>query len=139
MKPIAVRSEVDEKIIEAARFYESRSEGLGFEFLEEVERSLDQIVAMPEAWQKIGDRVRRKPMWRFPFNVIYAVYADGGIGPSETTPVLLAKTSGGPRGRCDLSMNRMQPYSLGPSAPCGIHRKSHLFVPRRSPSVPFQT
>ncbi len=63
-------------MVEAAGFYESRSIRLGFAFLEEVERSVEQITETPEAYQRIGKRVRRKPMWRFPYNIIYAVYGD---------------------------------------------------------------
>lgn len=44
--------------------------------LAEVERALSQITRNPEACQRIGQRVRRKTLWRFPYNLVYAVYPD---------------------------------------------------------------
>ena len=38
----------EEEMIEAAHFYESRSEGLGFEFLEGVQRLIDLVREHPK-------------------------------------------------------------------------------------------
>ncbi len=65
--------DTDTELTEAAQYYESRRPGLGSDFLAEVERALDQILTNPEASRKIGGRVRRKSLWRFPYNLIYAV------------------------------------------------------------------
>jgi toxin ParE1/3/4 len=76
VKLIALHPDADAEVSEAARYYESREPGLGSDLLGEVERALDQILTNPEASQKIGRRVRRKPLWRFPYNLVYAVYAE---------------------------------------------------------------
>ena len=76
MKLITFHPEALSELTEAAEFYEGRSTGLGFALLEEVERSLAQVAATPEAYQQIGKRARRKPLLRFPYNVVYAVYPD---------------------------------------------------------------
>ena len=76
MKLITFHSEADAEVNEAAQFYETRSPGLGSALLDEVQRSLDQMATTPEAYQQIGRRVRRKPLWRFPYNLVYAVYPD---------------------------------------------------------------
>ncbi|MEN6578650.1 MAG: type II toxin-antitoxin system RelE/ParE family toxin [Phycisphaerales bacterium] len=76
MKPITFHPDADAEINEAARYYEDRSPGLGPELLSEVERALGLISRDPEAWRRIGKRVRRRSLWRFPYNVIYAVYPD---------------------------------------------------------------
>ena len=76
MKSITFHSDAEVEINEAARYYEDRSPGLGFELLGEVERALGLISRNPDAWQRIGKRARRKSLWRFPYSVIYAVYAD---------------------------------------------------------------
>ena len=76
MKLITFHPEALSEFTEVAEFYESRSEGLGFALLDEVERSLGQIASMPEACQLIGKRARRKPLLRFPYNLVYAVYPD---------------------------------------------------------------
>jgi toxin ParE1/3/4 len=64
------------EITEAAQYYEVHKPGLGSDLIGEVERALDQILTNPEASQRIGRRVRRKILWRFPYNLIYAVYPD---------------------------------------------------------------
>ena len=76
MKLITLHPDADAEITEAAQYYESREPGLGSDWLAEVERAFDQILTNPEASQKIGRRVRRKPLWRFPYNLIYAAYSD---------------------------------------------------------------
>ena len=76
MKQIVFHPDADAEITEAAQYYEVREPGLGSDFLGEVERALDQISTNPEACQRIGKRVRRKTLWRFPYNLIYAVYPD---------------------------------------------------------------
>ena len=75
MKLIGLHPDADAEVNEAARYYESREPGLG-DLVGEVERALDQILTNPEASQRIGRRVRRKSLWRFPYNLIYAVYPE---------------------------------------------------------------
>jgi toxin ParE1/3/4 len=76
VKLITFHPEVDAEVTEAAQFYETRSPGLGSALLDEVQRSLDQIAMTPEAYQQIGRRVRRRSLWRFPYNLVYAAYPD---------------------------------------------------------------
>jgi hypothetical protein len=66
VKPITFHPDADAEVTEAAQFYEARSPGLGSGLLEEVQRSLAQVVTRPEAHQKIGRRGRRKPHGGFP-------------------------------------------------------------------------
>jgi hypothetical protein len=76
VKLIIFHPDADGEVTEAVQYYEVRSPGLGAELLGEVERALGQISAHPEACQRIGRRVRRKPLWRFPYNLVYATYPD---------------------------------------------------------------
>ena len=76
MKLLILHPDADAEVTEAVRYYESCEPGLGSDLLGEVERALDQILENPEAFQKIGRRVRRKPLWRFPYNFVYAVYPE---------------------------------------------------------------
>jgi toxin ParE1/3/4 len=76
MKLITFHPDAEAEITEAARYYEAHNLGLGSDFLREIERGLDLISANPEASQRIASRVRKKPLWRFPYNVIYAVNPD---------------------------------------------------------------
>lgn len=76
MKLIGFHPDADAEVTEAAQYYEVRKSGLGSDLLVEVERALGQILTNPEASQRIGRRLRRKSLWRFPFNLIYAVNPD---------------------------------------------------------------
>lgn len=76
MKPTTFHPDADSEVTEATEYYEGRSAGLGSELLGEVERALSHISTNPEACQLIGRRARRKPLWRFPYNLVYAVYPD---------------------------------------------------------------
>jgi toxin ParE1/3/4 len=76
VKQIVFHPDADAEIIDAAQYYEVNIPALGSEFIEEIERSLNQIKIFPESSQRIGRRARRKPLWRFPYNLIYAVYSD---------------------------------------------------------------
>lgn len=63
----------------AAEFYEKRVSGLGSDFLDELDATVDRIVHFPEAWGKLGGRYRRCNMRRFPYSVIYLIQADREI------------------------------------------------------------
>lgn len=76
MKTVTFHSEADTEVTEAARYYEMRSPGLGFSFLMELEVSIKQVVANPEAYQLVGKEVRRKPFRRFPYSLLYFVEID---------------------------------------------------------------
>lgn len=74
----------DEALVEyreGGRWYEARVTGLGLEFFDEVDATLRQVVAFPNA----GSRVPRLPsdlparrlaVKRFPYHVIYLETAD---------------------------------------------------------------
>jgi len=76
VNPVSFHPDADAEVTEAARYYEMRSPGLGFLFLREVQRSLEQVIANPEAHQLIGTEVRRKPLRQFPYSLMYAVEPD---------------------------------------------------------------
>jgi hypothetical protein len=76
MKVIGFHPDADAEVTEAAQYYEIRQIGLGSDLLAEVERGLNQILMNTEASPKIGKRLRRKSLWRFPYNLVYTVYPD---------------------------------------------------------------
>ncbi len=57
----------------AADYYEERQEGLGWDFLEELQLTIRRILDFPNAWQTLSANTRRCLMNRFPFGVIYQV------------------------------------------------------------------
>ena len=62
---------------EAMEFYESEREGLGSEFLAEIEVAVSLIEAHPLAWTALSSRIRRCRVSRFPFGLLYQVRTDG--------------------------------------------------------------
>ena len=76
MKQIAFHPSADAEVTEAAQYYEVQKSGLGSQLLVDVERALHQILKNPEASPRIGRRLRRKSLLRFPYNLVYAVHQD---------------------------------------------------------------
>lgn len=54
-------------------YYEQQSNGLGYDFLNEVLAAIKRIRYNPEAWTQISERTRRCLLNRFPFGVIYQI------------------------------------------------------------------
>ena len=67
------RPEIPDDLAEACRWYEGRSEGLGERFLRELESTLSQIAATPEAYAKGERDVRSARMHRFPYVVHFRI------------------------------------------------------------------
>jgi plasmid stabilization system protein ParE len=68
--------EADAEYRFAGRWYEARREHLGIEFLDAVDATIDQIVAMPHAGSLVRRLpadlpVRRRAVTRFPYQVVY--------------------------------------------------------------------
>ena len=55
---------------DAFHYYQSTLEGLGYEFIDEIENSIDRIKKFPEAYQEIGRYSRRCLIHRFPYGLI---------------------------------------------------------------------
>jgi toxin ParE1/3/4 len=65
------------ELIEAARYYDSGSVGLGAVFLDEVERTIRKILEHPELGMVMQGAVRRRMVWRFPYSLLYSVTPSG--------------------------------------------------------------
>ena len=76
MKDYEFLPEAEEEMNEAARFYEERSEGLGEDFLAEVEHTVASILAFPKGGPVVSRNLRRRIMRRFPFGLLYAIEAE---------------------------------------------------------------
>lgn len=73
--------EASAELGEAALWYERQRQGLGGEFLEAIDVALEFIARFPRAGTPVPDvppglPVRRVPVKRFPFHVVYLVLAD---------------------------------------------------------------
>jgi hypothetical protein len=61
---------------EAAKYYESKVNGLGLAFLSEVERVTRQIQNNPESAPRILKTVRGKLLRGFPYSIMYSIVDD---------------------------------------------------------------
>lgn len=66
----------ERELRQAAEYYEDAASGLGVEFVEEVERTINRIVRHPNAWARVSADHRRCRTRRFPYGIIYAIQDD---------------------------------------------------------------
>ena len=76
MRKFIFHKEASAEVTEASIYYEEKSEGLGFSFLVELNRCLDQIIANPKSCQLVSKEIRCKPFKRFPYSLLYATTTD---------------------------------------------------------------
>lgn len=69
-------SPAQRELSEAVQYYEQASPGLGLEFLDEIERTVERILQHPEAWTRVAEHHRRCRTRRFPYGVIYSIQQD---------------------------------------------------------------
>jgi plasmid stabilization system protein ParE len=73
---LVVRDAAEAEIVEAARWYEQRSAGLGREFLRAVDVTRAEITRMPERYALVGGPARRALLRRFPYAVYFVATPD---------------------------------------------------------------
>lgn len=74
--PIDFLPEADQEMLEAARYYQSLSSGLGDDYLAEVEHAVQSIALSPQTWPVLEGDFRRRLVKRFRFGVIYRIELD---------------------------------------------------------------
>jgi len=65
------------EMAEAAEFYESQQAGLGHQFLEAIDRAVDDIEKHPRRWLILKKQVRRRLVGRFPYGILYRIGEEG--------------------------------------------------------------
>jgi plasmid stabilization system protein ParE len=68
--------DAEAELVEAARFYEGRSPGLGDRFLGEFDAAITEIQASPGLWPAVEGDLRCHTMRRFPFGIYYRIQGD---------------------------------------------------------------
>lgn len=62
-----------QELADAVAYYDSINRDLGNAFLDEVERTLEQIANYPAAWAKLSANTRRCRTVGFPYGIVYQV------------------------------------------------------------------
>jgi plasmid stabilization system protein ParE len=73
MKHIRFLPDAEEEMNEAAKYYQSKTAGLGIDYLSEVERAVASITQSPTTWPEVERELRRRLVRRFPFGILYYV------------------------------------------------------------------
>jgi len=74
MSPLfSIHETAEVEVNEAADFYDLEDAGLGNVFLNEVERAIESISQYPEAAPLVRGGVRKKPLLKFPYSLVYSV------------------------------------------------------------------
>jgi toxin ParE2 len=68
--------EAHEEMIESARFYERKAEGLGLDFLATVEETTHRIEQFPKAGATDKANIRKRLVLGFPFTILYEIQPD---------------------------------------------------------------
>lgn len=68
---IRILEAAQRELEDALDYYNKECPGLGYEFADEVYRTIDRIIDAPDAWHPLSNRTRRCLTHRFPFAVIY--------------------------------------------------------------------
>lgn len=76
MNTIEFHPEALAELLHAKRWYNTQSNGLGSEFISEIENALKYIQEKPGAWGPFTEKGRRFLIHRFPFAIIYQINND---------------------------------------------------------------
>ena len=71
MTEITFLLEAEEELNYSAQYYNNQAPGLGFDFLEEIEKALQEIEQTPERWSNYKKNIRKFNTKRFPFSLYY--------------------------------------------------------------------
>ena len=76
MPSLEFHPDIYHEVREGYRWYESKSTGLGEDFLNELESALNLILELPDTWPLLSKSFRRYLLKRFPYGVIYKINKD---------------------------------------------------------------
>ncbi len=71
MTPVTILREAEAELREAVKYYEDKRPGLGLDFAQEVEVSIESVRHHPERWPLRNDGTRRYLVQHFPYIVVY--------------------------------------------------------------------
>ncbi len=61
---------------EAVSYYDDQNIIFGDQFIEEVDEAINLIISFPHAWSKVGTKLRKYVLKRFPYVIFYKPYDD---------------------------------------------------------------
>ena len=76
MTEVTYLPKADDEVLEAARFYEKRSQGLGWRFLRIVREAETRIARSPRSFPVLDDEIRRCILRGFPHSLLFRIEDD---------------------------------------------------------------
>ena len=76
MPSIDFHPDIYHEVSEGYRWYESKSTGLGEDFLNELDSAFTLILELPDTWPVLSNSFRRYLLKRFPYGAIYKINKD---------------------------------------------------------------
>ena len=73
MRSVEFHPGAQDEFISAAQFYESQTNGLGFDFILTVQRTYEGLLDFPATGPPFGRRLRRLLVPKFPYGLVYRV------------------------------------------------------------------
>jgi|SRR5690606_5991741 plasmid stabilization system protein ParE len=73
---VELHPEAETELIENANYYEYEVEGLGYRFIEDVERGIELLISQPLIGQPFNEQLRSFVLGGFPFSLIYSFEQD---------------------------------------------------------------
>lgn len=68
---LSYHPEAEAEVVEATRYYEGRSPGLGARFLDEFDAAVAKLSKLPGSWPIVAADLRCYTMEKFPFGIYY--------------------------------------------------------------------
>jgi plasmid stabilization system protein ParE len=76
MKTVRFLRPAEQEMLDAARFYELQSHGLGTDFIDKIDSAARDIGMHPDRWPVVRCSLRRRLIHRFPYALLYRVDAE---------------------------------------------------------------
>ena len=70
---VTIHESAEMELSESAEYYDKESLGLGSLYIDDIDETIKLITMYPESSFLIRGRVRRKPLKRFPYSLIYSL------------------------------------------------------------------
>ncbi len=70
---VSFHPEAKTEMFESAVYYQDKSPGLGFDFINDIENTIIDVERFPFSGVLIEDGIRRKLVRKFPFAVLYKI------------------------------------------------------------------
>lgn len=76
MPKLQFHPDIASEVKSSYNWYQNQADGLGDDFIAELESAYDTIVELPETWPRFQKGFRRYLLAKFPFSVIYRSTTD---------------------------------------------------------------